>query len=96
MSASLMLALLKTTVLKTLRACVSLCAWASLCTSISSVDESLMFMGLSVHGSLVTVEAQSVQSCDPDVPNYRTSFILLKNQDCCRKLGRYDGTRTGT
>ena len=45
---------------------------------------------------IVTVEAQSTESCNADVTDSCTSFILYGEQDCCKKISDYDGIRTGT
>jgi hypothetical protein len=43
----------------------------------------------------VTFGAQSIWSCDSDVPGSSTSLILYEKQDYCSKVGHHDGFRTG-
>ena len=44
----------------------------------------------------MTVEAQSVESCELDVTGYRTSLILYEKQGQGGKTSYYDGIRSVT
>jgi len=43
----------------------------------------------------VTGRCRATTSCDPDVPDSRTSLIQYGNQGYCKKSSHYNGIRIG-